>query len=357
MTKRIMFPLLLIMLVLSGMSMAQDNATLKGFFQNDFLIGAAPGNTFMNDSLVVALLQTHFNILTPENQMKWGPIHPQPDKWNFKPMDDLVAFAESNNMKVIGHTLVWHSQSPNWVFEDENKQPLSREQLLQRMQEHINTVMGRYKGKIYGYDVVNEAVIDGDSVEGVLRDSKWRRIIGDDFLVQAFTFAKQADPDAQLYYNDYDMCNPAKRARTVELIKSLQKSGVKIDAVGMQGHWNIYSPPLEEIEKSIIAFSELGVKVMITELDMSLFNSNDTGDIYKDSVPDSIIQLQTDRYVEIFKLLRKHADVIDRVTFWGTTDRFSWLNYWPKRRTNYPLLFDRSAQPKPVMYRIINEND
>jgi len=336
------------------MSMAQDKTGLKDFFNNNFLVGAATGYTFMNDSLVVDLLKTHFNILTPENQGKWGPIHPQPDKWNFKPMDDLVAFADSNNMQVIGHTLVWHSQTPNWVFEDENKQPLSREQLLLRMQEHINTVMGRYKGKILGYDVVNEAVLDGDASEEILRNSKWRQIIGDDYLLQAFTFAKQADPDAQLYYNDYDMCDPVKRDRAVKLIKSLQDGGAQIDAVGMQGHWNIYSPTLEEIEKSIIAFSELGVKVMITELDMSLFNSNEKGDLYRESIPDSIVQLQSDRYEQIFKLFRKHAAVIDRVTFWGTTDRSSWLNNFPVRnRMNHPLLFDRNAQPKPALYRIM----
>ncbi len=354
MTKRILVPLFVIILALSCMSMAQDSLGLKDFFKDDFLIGAAPGYTFMNDSQVVDLLKTHFNILTPENQGKWGPIHPQPDKWNFKPMDDLLAFADSNGIKVIGHTLVWHSQTPNWVFEDENKQPLNREQLLQRMQDHINTVMGRYKGKIYGYDVVNEAVLDGEASEEILRNSKWRQIIGDDFLLQAFSFAKQADPEAQLYYNDYDMCNPVKRDRTVKLIKKLQAEGAQIDGVGMQGHWNIYSPPLEEIEKSIIAFSELGVKVMITELDMSVFSSNKEGDIYSEGLPDSIIQIQTDRYVEIFKLFRKHADKIDRVTFWGTTDRYSWINFsGMRKRTNYPLLFDRNAQPKPVLFQIM----
>ena len=222
------------------------------------------------------------------------------------------------------------------------------------MRQHITTVVGRYKNRIHGYDVVNEALCDSQDGPDLLRNSKYLQIIGPDYIEQAFQFAKQVDPDAQLYYNDYDLADPAKRVKAVELIKTLQNKGVKIDAIGMQGHWNIYEPSVEEVEKSILAYSELGIDVMITEMDISLYGHDDRSDIYRDIVPDSILQLQAQRYGEMFKLFKKHSDKISRVSFWGTTDKYSWLNYWPVfNRMNHPLLFDRDARPKPAFYAVM----
>ena len=335
-------------------SCARGPSNLKTAFKNDFQIGATLGYRFNADSTLKELTKTHFNVITPENQMKWGPIHPKEEDYNFAPMDTLVGFALQNNIKVIGHTLTWHSQTPGWVFEDGENNPAKRGVLLQRMQNHISTVVSRYNGKIHGYDVVNEAICDPKDGPELLRNSKYLQIIGPDYIEKAFQFARQADPDAQLYYNDYNLANPDKRAKAVELIKSLQNKGVHIDAIGMQGHWNIYEPTVEQVEKSILAYSALGIDVMITEMDISLFRHKDERDIYRESVPDSILQLQARRYGEMFKLFKKHSDRISRVTFWGTTDKYSWLNNWPVRdRVNHPLLFDRGAKPKPAYFAVL----
>ncbi|MDZ7316079.1 MAG: endo-1,4-beta-xylanase [candidate division KSB1 bacterium] len=327
---------------------------LKDYFQNDFLIGTAPGFNFEKNENLVALIKKHFNVLTPENQMKWEPIHPQPDRWEFAAADTLVNFAQRHGMKVIGHTLVWHSQTPRWVFQHPDGTPLSRDELLARMQEHITTVMTRYKGKIHGWDVVNEAIMDPSDGDEILRNSPYKKIIGEDYLEYAFRFAKAADPGAELYYNDYSMADPKKREKALILLKGLLDKGVPIDAVGMQGHWSIYDPPIEEIEKSILAYHGLGLKVMITELDLSLYKFEDRRKLYEESIPDSILQLQAKRYGEIFSLFKKHSDKITRVTFWGVTDRYSWLNGFPvPNRRNAPLLFDRDYKPKPALDAII----
>lgn len=339
-------------LILSSFASAEEKG-LKDYFQNDFYLGVALGQNFQENEQVVTLVKQHFNILTPENAMKWQPIHPEPDRYDFKAADALVEFAQQNNLKVIGHCLTWHSQTPKWVFENADGTPVSREELLKRMQEHITTVMTRYKGKILGWDVVNEAIKDGDD-EVVLRDSPYLKIIGDDYLEYSFRFAKAADPSAELYYNDYSMADPKKRAKALILLKGLLDKGAPIDGVGMQGHWNIYDPPLEEIEKSIIAYHNLGLKVMITELDLSLYKFEDRSNLYPESAPDSMLQVQAEHYAAIFALFKKHSDKITRVTFWGPTDRYSWLNNFPARnRRNYPLLFDREGAPKPAYDAVI----
>jgi endo-1,4-beta-xylanase len=326
---------------------------LKDYYKNDFLMGTALGVRSLENEQIEKLVLQHFNVVTPENAMKWEAIHPKPDQYAFEGMDALVDFAQQHDLKVIGHCLTWHSQTPKWVFENADGTPISREGLLKRMQEHITTVLTRYKGKVLGYDVVNEALAD-PSDEALLRESPYKKIIGDDYLEYSFRYAHEADPNAELYYNDYSMADPKKCAKAVELLSELQAKGVPIDGVGLQAHWNIYDPSLEDIEAAILAYHDLGLKVMITELDISLYKFEDRRNLYPEAAPDSMLQIQAERYASLFKLFHKHSDKITRVTFWGTTDRTSWLNNFPARnRRNYPLLFDREGAPKPAYEAVI----
>ncbi|MDQ3292392.1 MAG: endo-1,4-beta-xylanase, partial [Bacteroidota bacterium] len=269
-------------------------------------------------------------------------------------------------MFIVGHTLVWHQQTPDWVFEDEAGKPVSREVLLKRMENHISTVVGRYKGKINGWDVVNEAIADQG---GQMRPTKWLSIIGEDFAEKAFEYAHKADPKAELYYNDYSLYRPDKREGTIRLVKSLQAKGIKVKAIGMQGHYGLTVPTIEQIEESIVAFSKLGVEVNFTELDIDVlpnpsrrqgadiaetFGADEKFNVYTNGLPDSVQQKLTKRYADLFTLFKKHRDKIGRITFWGVTDANSWLNNWPiKGRTSYPLLFDRQYQPKPAFQAIL----
>lgn len=233
------------------------------------------------------------------------------------------------------------------------------------MKEHIETVVGRCKGRIRGWDVVNEAI----SGDGQLRMTKWLEIIGPDYIARAFEFAHQADPDAELYYNDYDMWKPQHRQAVVRLVNELREKGLRIDGVGMQGHWGLDYPPIEEAEKSIETYAALGLKVMITELDISVlprarnFSGAEVSQNFQlqkelnpwpEGLPDEMQKKLADRYAELFGLFRKHADKIDRVTFWNVHDGNSWLNNWPIRgRTDYPLLFDRQTKPKPAFFAVV----
>lgn len=348
---------------------ATDNnpKPLKEVFEDHFHVGAAlnyPQATG-EDERSVSLVKEHFNSISPENLLKWGPVHPQPDEYNFGPADSYVEFGEQNDMFIVGHALVWHQQTPDWVFEDENGNAASREQLLQRMEEHISTVAGRYKGRIDGWDVVNEALEE----DGSLRQSKWLEIIGEDFLQKAFEFARQADPEAELYYNDYNLWKESKRNGAVRLVRNLQEQGIQVDGIGMQGHYGITYPSVEEIEASILAYAELGVKVMITEMDIDVlpnpsgrqgadiamtFEAEEGYNPYEAGLPDSVQQQLTDRYAEIFEVFHRHRDKISRVTFWGVADQHSWLNDWPMQgRTSYPMLFDREYQPKPAYEAVV----
>jgi endo-1,4-beta-xylanase len=341
--------------------------TLKDVFKGDFYVGAAlnGGHAYEKDTKGVAIIQRQFNSISPENLLKWENVHPKPEVYNFEPADKYVALGERHNMYIVGHALVWHNQTPKWVFENGNGKDASREVLLKRMQDHISTVAGRYKGKINSWDVVNEALND----DGTLRQSKWLQIIGEDYLQKAFEAARQADPQMELYYNDYNLWKPAKRDGAVRLVRSLQEKGIKVDGVGMQGHYGLESPSLEEIEASILAFSRLGVKVSFTELDIDVlpnpsnrqgadidatFDFDEKYNVYTDGLPDDVQQKLAARYAEIFGLFLKHSDKIDRVTFWGVTDNDSWLNNWPiKGRTSYPMVFDRNYQPKPAFEAIL----
>lgn len=327
-----------------------DNALtapkLKEVYADRFLIG------FATDNISAATpIKDHFNALTLENRMKWDSIHPQPDQYRFAAADLLVDFAHDNGMKVIGHTLVWHSQTPNWVFEHPDGTPLTREELLARMEDHIKTVVGHYKGKVYSWDVVNEAIEYTNGRWG-LRETKWKQIIGDDYIEYAFRFAHEADPDAELYYNDYGATAPGKRDAIYQMVKGLIEKGVPIHGIGIQGHWNLDSPSEEDIRAAIELYSSLGLKVSITEMDVSVYNPSQP---YPDGLPESVLERQAERYAQCFRIFSEYADVIDRVTFWGTNDRFSWINRVD--RPDYPLLFGKQYEIKPAFWAVVQPDE
>jgi len=346
-----------------------DQSALKDVFKDDFHIGVALSLNQIsgNEPNAIALVEKHFNSITPENILKWETVHPEPNKYNFEPADRYVAFGEKHKMFIVGHTLVWFHQTPDWVFQDESGKPLNREALLERMKKHIFTVMGRYKGRIQGWDVVNEAIMP----DGQFRKSKCFEIIGGDYVLKAFEYARQADPNAQLYYNDYNMWKQGQYEGVIRLIQDLQSKGVRIDGLGIQGHWALDYPPLDEIETSIRALSKLGVKLMITELDVSVLpfadNYDNVVDLssfdsklqkkhnpYPDALPDSVQKNLANRYAELFSLFHKHRDKFSRVTFWAVHDGQSWRSYLPIRgRTDHPMLFDRQCKPKPAFDAVV----
>ena len=345
--------------------------SLRKAYENDFLVGVAlnAGQVTGRNPKAAEVAGTQFSCLTAENDMKWQLIHPEPDRYSFDPADAYFEFAKKHKMEVIGHTLVWHSQTPDWVFKGADGKPATREELLKRMQDHIHSVVGRYKGKVKGWDVVNEALSDGGP--DILRDSPWRKIIGDDFLDHAFRFAKEADPKAELYYNDYGLENPRKRENCVKLVKGMLERKVPIDGIGTQSHFHLNHPPVGEIEKTIKDFADLGLKVMITELDVDVLpgrgapgnadvNRREQGDAstnpYTGGLPADMQEKLAKRYAEIFDVYLKHSKSITRVTFWGLSDGQTWLNGFPIRgRTNHPLLFDRELKPKPAFDAVIGK--
>jgi len=342
---------------------------LKEVFKDDFHIGVALSLDQIsgNEPDALSLVEKHFSSITPENILKWEEVHPAPGKYNFEAADRFVALGEKNKMFIVGHTLVWWHQTPDWVFQDGAGKTLSREALLERMREHIFTVMGRYRGRIHAWDVVNESVI----ADGQLRKSKWLEIIGEDYVLKAFEYARQADPNAQLYYNDYDNEKPPQTEGVVRLIRNLQSKGIRVDGVGIQGHWFLDCPRIEEIENCILALYQLGVKLMITELDVSVLpfyavdsrvtdlsafdpETQKKHNPYAEAVPDSVQNALANRYAELFSLFRKHRARLSRVTFWAVHDGQSWRNYLPIRgRTDYPMLFDRHRKPKPALDAVI----
>lgn len=329
--------------------------SLKRAFSEDFLIGAAVNRQLIDekDTLSHALVLAEFNAISPENELKWALIHPAKDSFYFEKADKYVALGKKNNLFTLGHTLVWHSQLADYMNKETDSLILA-----QNMENHINTIVARYRGEIDAWDVLNEALNE----DGTLRESVFLKVLGEDYIEMAFSLAAKADPEAKLIYNDYNLTNPEKRAGVVRLVKRLQSKGIKIDGVGMQGHWNLNGPSLEDIENSIVAYGELGVKVSFSELDITVipnpwdlqgadinqnFEGSEFMNPYPKQMPDSIKLKLANRYKDIFALFLKHKDKIDRVTFWGVNDQSSWLNNWPiNGRTNYPLLFDRAFKPK-----------
>lgn len=320
---------------------------LKDVYAADFMIGMAqdriPG-PFEH-------LVEHFNVITPENALKWESVQPREGVYTFGVVDRLIDDAKARGMRVIGHTLVWHNQTPAWVFQDASGNPVDRATLIRRMEEHIATVAGRYCDVILGWDVVNEAVAD----DGSMRQSPWYTIIGEEYIELAFAAANRACPKAELYYNDYGLANPAKRQGAVRIVKRLQEKGIRIDGVGIQGHFDIEAPSIADVRGAIEEFASLGVKVMITELDVSVYPWNVRENLYPAGLPDEVQQRLAERYAALFRLFLEYRDVIDRVTFWGLTDATSWKNNFPVRgRADYPLLFDRRGEPKPAFWAVID---
>ena len=341
--------------------------TLKTAFGGSFLVGAALNQDQFTeqDQRGAAIVKAQFNTITSENVLKWERVHPRLGQYDFALPDKYVEFGERNGMFVVGHTLVWHQQTPRWVFEDTTGAPVSRDTLLARLRDHIQTVVGRYRGRVKGWDVVNEAVDE----DGTLRKTPWLTIIGEDYIVRAFEFAHEADPAAELYYNDYSVENAPKRNGVIALIRKLQAAGVPVAAVGLQGHNKMTWPTVAQQDSTLAAFAALGVKVNITELDIDVLPAATRSqaaevsmsaapaaalDPYAGGLPDSVQEALARRYADLFGVYMKYRDVIERVTFWGVTDGDSWLNGWPVRgRSSYPLLFDRAGQPKPAFDAVI----
>ena len=344
-------------------------ATLKDAFKDDFYIGAALSLDQISgrEPAAMAVVEKHFNSITPENIIKWEEIHPKPGRYNFEAADRYVAFGEAHRMHIIGHALVWYHQTPDWVFQDDSGKPAGRETLLERLKEHIFTVMGRYRGRIHGWDVVNEAI----NMDGSWRKSRWYEILGEEYVAKAFEFARQADPGAELYYNEFDLEDRPKLDGVIGLIKGLEAKGVRVDGIGIQGHWFLDYPRVEAIEAQFEALAPLCPKLMITELDIGVlpFRRLESGIVdissfdeatrknlnpYPTGLPDSVQRDLARRYAELFSLFRKHRDKLGRITFWGVHDGQTWRNYWPiTGRTEYPLLFDRRCQAKPAVEAVI----
>jgi endo-1,4-beta-xylanase len=352
---------------LTASSFLQGQMPLKTVFKSEFPIGVAVNEAQIagRDKRGNSITQTQFNSISPENMMKWERIHPRPGVYSFDLPDRYVAFGEAHHMLIVGHTLVWHNQTPDWVFRNDQGDLVDRETLLRRLHDHIQMVVGRYRGRIQSWDVVNE-VLDEN---GALRQSLWLRIIGEDYIAKAFEYAHEADPSAQLTYNDYSLENKAKRDGAIALVRKLKSEGVPINAVGLQSHDSLSWPTLEAEDATIAAFQSLGIKVNISELDVDVLpraTAQQTAEVslkvkadarldpYAGGLPSAEQQALAKRYADLFRVFTKYHDVISRVTFWGVTDADSWLNNWPVRgRTNYPLLFDRNDNPKPAFAAVI----
>jgi endo-1,4-beta-xylanase len=334
-----------------------QGVALKDVVPKGWLIGAAINQNQSDgrDTVAVDLVTRQFNTISPENLLKFQSLHPEPDRYTFEAPDRYVAFGRTRGMAVIGHNLVWHSQTPRWVWDGPDGGLTDRATMLARLRAHITTVVGRYKGQIRGWDVVNEALNE----DGTLRDSPWRRGIGDDYIAQAFAFAHDADPDVELYYNDYNLAtSDAKRAGAIRIIKDLQRRNIRIDAVGEQGHWRLGSPTASAIDTAITELRATGVKVLITELDVNLLPPagargeppTPETNPYANGLPDTMQQALARYYADAFRVFLKHRDDIGRVTFWGVSDGDSWLN---RGRVNHPLLWDRQRRPKPAFDEVV----
>lgn len=323
---------------------------LKKLYQDAFQIGAAVNPKTIE--IQRSLLAYHFNSITAENEMKFISLHPQENVYTFEDADLIAAFAREHNMALRGHTLVWHNQTPDWIFDNGNGGLAERDVLLERLRSHIQTVVGRYKDDIYCWDVVNEVISDDTDENAFLRPSKWLDIAGEDFIAKAFEFAHEADPQALLFYNDYNESHPYKRERIYRLVRSLLDQGVPIHGVGLQAHWNLYDPSLDDIRAAIERYAQLGLQLQLTELDVSVFRFEDRRTDLAHPTQE-MLELQAERYESIFRLLHEYRENISAVTFWGAADDYTWLDGFPVRgRKNWPFLFDVAQRPKESYHRV-----
>ena len=349
-------------------SKPSNKLSLGAHFKDLFYLGAAINeNTILGlDPKSATIVNREFNTITPENSLKWMFIQPKPNKFNFKAADKYVEMGLKNNMYIVGHALVWHAQLSDFMQNIDNSAEVRK-----HVDNHINRLVSRYKGKIDAWDVVNEAFEE----DGSLRASVFYKNMGENYIEEVFRITEKADPDADLIYNDYNLYKPEKRAAVLKMVKNFKSNGTKINGVGVQAHWDLKSPSLEEIEQIILDIHAEGVSVSFTELDISVlpnpwemvgaevtqnfskFEGDPKMNPYPNGLPDAVQEKLAKRYQDIFNLFVKHSDKINRVTFWGVMDKHSWLNDWPiKGRTNYPLLFDRDYQPKVAYERLLGVN-
>ena len=345
-----------------------NKLSLGAHFKDLFYLGEAINeNTILGlDPKSATIVNSEFNTITPENSLKWMFIQPKPNKFNFKAADKYVEMGLKNNMYIVGHALVWHAQLADFMQNIDNSAEARK-----HVDNHINRLVSRYKGKIDAWDVVNEAFEE----DGSFRASVFYKNMGENYIEEVFRITEKADPDADLIYNDYNLYKPEKRAAVLKMVKNFKSNGTKINGVGVQAHWDLKSPSLEEIEQIILDIHAEGVSVSFTELDISVlpnpwemvgaevtqnfskFEGDPKMNPYPNGLPDAVQEKLAKRYQDIFNLFVKHSDKINRVTFWGVMDKHSWLNDWPiKGRTNYPLLFDRDYQPKVAYERLLGVN-
>lgn len=325
---------------------------LKDFYKDYFLVGAAVAPSSLTGTQSSALILKHFGSITAENVMKPAPIHPEEKRFFWDNADLIVNYAQANGMKVRGHTLVWHNQTPTWMFKDAAGNTATKEVVLARLKEHITQVVSRYKGKVFAWDVVNEALDDNDAK--TYRETEWYKICGEEYIAKAFQWAHEADPQALLFYNDYNTEFAGKRDKVYNLVKKLLDAGVPIHGIGLQGHWNIVNPTEADLRNALIKYSSLGIKIHITELDVSVYTSGEK------NPADNVFtaereQKQLDQYKMVFRVLREYKSVVSSVTFWNVSDKTSWLDNFPVRgRKNYPLLFDQNLKPKKAYREVVN---
>jgi endo-1,4-beta-xylanase len=324
---------------------------LKDYYKDFFPIGVAVSPISLAGSQSLLILK-HFQSLTAENVMKPAVIHPEENRYFWDDADKIADYASSNKMLVRGHTLCWHNQTGEWMFKDSEGKTVTKDVLLTRLRDHITQVVTRYKGRIYAWDVVNEA-IDDDNLK-YMRETKWYKICGEEYIEKAFRWAHEADPDAILFYNDYNTEVPAKRDKVYRLLKTLIDRGVPVHGVGLQGHWNLESPTEKDLRDAIEKYSSLGLKIQITELDISVYSPDE-----KDSTNNVFTAVrekkQMEKYDMVFRVFREYKNVITGVTFWNVSDKHSWLDNTPvKGRKNYPLLFDQNLKPKKAYWKVVN---
>ena len=355
------------MMGVAGMALLAQGPGLKDVAPKGLLIGAAINGRQSSggDAQATEIVARHFNTITPENLLKWEAVHPAADNFVFEPADRFVDYAKQHGLVAIGHVLVWHQQTPKWVFESAPGVPATKDELLARMKDHITRVMGRYRGRIHGWDVVNEALEE----DGSLRKTPWLTIAGEEFIAKAFEYAHAVDPDAELYYNEYNLWKPEKRAAAIRLVTSLRDKGLRVDGIGEQAHWHIEVPTGAEIDATLGDIAKAGLKTYLTELDVDVLPRDpdmwgadlskkakirEATNLYPSGLPPEQQAKLAKRYAEIFGLVLKHRDSVRRVTFWGVTDRTTWLHNFPiPGRVNYPLLFDREGQPKPALDAVV----
>jgi len=348
--------LLLLPIVFSTVLHAQQEKGLKDYYKNYFDIGVAVSRHALQTDEAGLILQ-QFGSMTAENAMKMGPIHPEENRYNFVGGDSIAAFAKRNNLKLRGHTLCWHNQTPRWFFTNATGDTVTKEVLLQRLKDHITTVVTRYKDVIYAWDVVNEVI--ADSPNEFYRNSTFYRIAGEDFIAKAFEYAHAADPKAILFYNDYNEINAVKRGKIIKMVNDLRAKGVPIHGIGLQGHWAVNEPSREQLDKTLEDFSKLGLPMQITELDISVYPKEHNAREKKASDYDTIFsaekqEKQMEVYKLCFELFRKYKKSITAVTFWNISDRSSWLDNFPVReRKDYPLLFDKYLKPKEAFDAVV----